>query len=280
MAKSAPKLQPTLPARASGADVLPATGLFERDPVDALEATEWIRARIEAGRRSALEIAVLIAHVRDHYYREDPSGWLTWAQGEFGYGRRFCFQCLACGHLLAKVRHAALLGCDVEKIDELARIPDDQLRALLEHWDPSKATREEVRRKAKLWTDRTAECDQCGASFEPQGDETTCPQCAGAKAKRPRRVERPTSHLERNIEVLAGMDDPTAKLVADQVGAGIAFRAAFKLLDVALYHVHAYGDMTPELLATWRKDLDTVSTGFDQLAREIEATKPLEPKDP
>jgi hypothetical protein len=33
----------------------------------------------------------------------------------------------------------------------LAGIPSGQLPALLKHWDPSKATRDEVREKVKLW---------------------------------------------------------------------------------------------------------------------------------
>ena len=257
------------------AEALPATGLFERDPANDREATEWIQERIDRGRRAALEIAVLITHVRTYYYREDAAGWLTWAQTEFGYGRRFCFQCLSAGTLVQRVHHDALMACDLEKIEALAAIPPEQLATLLEHWDPSKATRDEVRRKVAMWKAGPATCEQCGAEFEPQdGDATVCPACAGARARRVTKQDRPAGEpWERYIEQIAGMSDEKAREIAAQTGAGIAFRAAFRLLDLAMYHVAEYRDLTPELLATWRRDLDAAAAGFDRLGRETEMPK-------
>ena len=251
-------------------DALPATGLFERDPANDREATEWIQERIDRGRRTALEIAVLIAHVRTYYYREDAAGWLTWAQEEFGYGRRFCFQCLSAGTLVQRVHHGALIECDIQKLEALAAIPPEQLATLLEHWDPSQASRDEVRKKVAMWKAAPVKCEQCGAEFDADGDETVCPACAGAQARRGAKSgDKPQGDpWERYIEKIAGMSDEKAREVAAQTGAGIAFRAAFRLLDLAMYHVAEYKDLTPELLATWRGDLDAATAGFDRLARE------------
>ena len=45
-----------------------------REPADSGEAAEWILRLIETGRRAAVRIAVLIAHVRDTYYPENAGG--------------------------------------------------------------------------------------------------------------------------------------------------------------------------------------------------------------
>ena len=221
---------------------LPATTLFERDPVDSLEATQWIRERIESGRRSAVEIAVLIAHVRDVYYVDDASGWLAWAQQEFGYQRRFCFECLKGGRLLTAVHHDALARCEPFKLEMLANIPESQLPALLKQWDPSTATREEVRRKVAMWAgsdDDPVECTRCTQEFIPPKDseDDVCPACKKAEKERRKAAGGsvdPIARVEKMLLELVAMMDSDTATVKQALDGSLGIRAGVKLIVATL----------------------------------------------
>jgi hypothetical protein len=188
---------------------------------------------INRGRRYALGLAVLATRVRHRDFPDDPSGWLTWARDSFGYERRFCFQLLSVGNLLMSVHHDALIKTDLMKLESLARIPSHQLPALLERWDPSTATREEVRQKVAMWN--------------PEEPEETDAD-AEAKAKRRPQRERPSSAAEA-IELLAstcGMDAEGPRRLGAEIDPMVAIRAGFGALSAAIWHLKDH----PELALT------------------------------
>jgi len=183
--------------------------------------TAEIQARITAGRRAALTIAMLIAHAREEYFPADPSGWLTWARDNFGYGRRMVFQCLKAGALLlprdGKVHHDALLECDLMKLEMVARIPEAQRDAFLERVPVAELSRDELRAKVRLWEDP-----------EPGDDDE-----ADAKAKPKPKAPAPTT-IEKLIDQVAGIDGAERARLKATIDPMAGTRAAFTVLDIVL----------------------------------------------
>jgi len=231
-------------AIASPADFFP----NGREPAGLSELQDWVHEEIAVGMRAALRIALLLAHARDAYFADAPAEWLTWAREQFGYERRHCFRCLKAGRLLLLdgVPHEALARCDLEKLEMLARIPGHQLPALLERWDPSTATRAEVRAKVKMWEDPE----------EPGGEDEE-----DARAKRtPPRTKTPAEILEDEIvKVRMLLDDENGPdLVAAVVDEPMVVRTAGQLLALGvrkqLTHT-TWTDTTVEAIASAIDDL-------------------------
>jgi len=192
-------------------------------PADLGGVTELIRSQITEGKKAVMRIAVLIAHARREHFAADPAGWLEWARSEFGYERRHCFRCLkAGGLLLSGVPHAALLGCDTDKLELLAGIPAQLLRPFLErHPDVAELDRDEVRTLCRAWA---------GAVSEPADADEPKPETKPARAPRAQRT------VCDDVEELAALaeDEPAMKSAAVLLDPMTSFTAGFTALNLGI----------------------------------------------
>lgn len=264
------------PAPVGNGEDLAATGLFPRDPVDSGEATAWIRDRIAAGRLGAVEIAALVSHVRDHYYREDAAGWIDWGRHEFGYERSFLYLCYRVGRKLRSPHVRPVIDLmahqDIGKLDVLTRVPDEQLPALLRHWDPSSCSRDEVKRKILNlgWGPEAIACSKCGEEYTPAEDDTgdVCPACRKAKTHRTKSQPDPVATFEKRVLDLRGLmnsDRKAARAAAD--GLGIA-RTGAELILLVLERQEELHDWAEEDYALVLVVIDSLKT---ELLRQSDA---------
>jgi hypothetical protein len=246
-----------------------------REPADFAELTSWVAAQIALGRRAAMTIAVLIAHARDEYFREEASEWLDWARKEFGYERRHCFSCLKAGRLLLSemgVRHVALDGCDVPKLEMLSALWEakpEQFAALLAVWNPAEHTREEVRRKVAGFLDQEGEeevaCEGCGGLFSPASKEQTL--CAACQEKKARKAaERKAHGVDRMLGDIAGLDEEQKGLLCREIAPGVAMRAGLNAVELAFMAVDLTGCWSTDDFARWEARLNEILESFRYLA--------------
>lgn len=105
-------------------------------------------ALVETGRRTALQIAILIAEARNAYFGADYKGWIQWCADRFGYKPRMAVTCLNAGDLLQRylLQHAALKSVDVTSLETIHQL---EKHGLVSSWlsanDPAHMTRDEIR---------------------------------------------------------------------------------------------------------------------------------------
>ncbi len=250
-----------------------------REPVDMGEVTRWVNREIAIGRRAAVTIAVLIAHARDAYYPEEPPEWLDWARKEFGYQRRFCFQCLAAGRLLLQCTSdaldsntvAALVGCDIQKLEllwPLARKKPEQFRALLSAWNPAEHGRDAVSAKVAGFLGdeaKKATCTRCKTEFEPsRRKQELCEACETAAKKKT--AERKGASTDKILADLAGLDEPAKAALAAEIAPAIAMRAGLNAVELSLMSVDAHGGWSEDDFARWGPKLGEVVESFRYVA--------------
>ena len=235
-------------------------GIAVPDDVD--DVTRLVREHIAIGRRSALLIALLIAHGRDTCFADDPSAWLTWARDEFGYQRRFCFQCLKAGRLLLatagdKCINDALARCDLVKLELLARIPAPQLPAFVGHVDVAGMTREQLRDKI--------------AALYPENDDDE----EKAKATRPpRRTKTAAEKLDDWCVEVAGYTHDTKLELLPTLDPMSCFVAGRQLLDLALAKLATDKTWSEEQYDFQAKGLGAITKAFAALHQQAKLPEP------
>lgn len=249
---------PTVPALRVPAALTAALAL--EVPQDLEGITAAVHGRVRAGREAAIAVAVLVAQARCVCFDGRPAEWLSWAQAEFGFERRHCFRLLKVGLLLTTpdIREcdmSHLLGCDLDKMEQLAAIPREQLPALLRHWDPAAASRDEVRAKVRLWDD--------GDGGEGDG--------AGESAGKPRRQrQRPDAGeghtIADDIAALVALANDGGRLseAASAVDPAEAFLAGFAAFDLGVAAVSGGRQIAPGKLAAIR-------TAYAGMAQQFQA---------
>lgn len=232
-------------------------------PASPAEATEMAMAAIGQFKRSILRQAVIVAYAKRELFHS-ANGWAEWCAQVLDYQKRFAISLWHAGEvLLGNVHHPALMDCSIEKLEELAKLNEQQLKQFLQHNDPAKMSRTQVRDKV---ADYTCPTDTIPGTELSEEDTPKFPRGEGGQAD---------AWLKR-IDKLSQMTDDDKLLVGELLPSASAMQAACNLIDLVLHQLSIEPHWTPDDFRKWRGPLQQSMELFEELEMRAQRAEHVE----